>query len=332
MRWLVVMAAIAGTASTYGGEPRVRLVEPVREIWKGGRHNAFTDLVRFKGGWICVFREGRGHASGAGKIRIIASKDGVAWRPLGLISLENVDLRDPHICVTPDGRLMINGGAAYPASRDPVKDHYSWVSFSKDGTHWTKPERVCKSWEWLWRVTWHGGRAWGVAYGWDPKSKRRTYRATLYKSSDGIAYDAVTRFSIPQTTEATIRFDGETMYVLQRRDGKPNSAMLGIASPPYTKFQWKDLGIYFGGPNFVKGPDGNWWAAGRIIKKGAKTVVCRLDVTRGKLEPVLELPSGGDTSYPGLVWHDRTLWISYYSSHQGRARIYLAKVRIDSQN
>ena len=38
-------------------------------------------------------------------------------------------------------------------------------------------------------------------------------------------------------------------------------------------------------------------------------------------------PSGGDTSYAGLVWHDGLLWISYYASHEGKTSIYLAQVR-----
>ena len=42
----------------------------------------------------------------------------------------------------------------------------------------------------------------------------------------------------------------------------------------------------------------------------------------------LELPSGGDTSYPGLVWYDGILWVSYYSSHEGKTSIYLAKLTV----
>ena len=52
-------------------------------------------------------------------------------------------------------------------------------------------------------------------------------------------------------------------------------------------------------------------------------------MVNGKLTEALKLPSGGDTSYAGLVWHDGLLWISYYSSHEGKTNIYLAKVRID---
>jgi len=43
----------------------------------------------------------------------------------------------------------------------------------------------------------------------------------------------------------------------------------------------------------------------------------------------LEFPSGGDTSYPGMVFYDGILWVSYYSSHEEKTSIYLAKVKID---
>jgi len=43
---------------------------------------------------------------------------------------------------------------------------------------------------------------------------------------------------------------------------------------------------------------------------------------------LLKLPSGGDTSYPGLVWHNNLLYMSYYSTHEGKTSIYLAKIRI----
>ena len=31
-----------------------------------------------------------------------------------------------------------------------------------------------------------------------------------------------------------------------------------------------------------------------------------------------------------MVWHQGLLWISYYSSHEGKSSIYLAKVRLPS--
>lgn len=75
-------------------------------------------------------------------------------------------------------------------------------------------------------------------------------------------------------------------------------------------------------------PDGRILAVARLYAGGARTSLSWLDPESGKLTEVLKLPSGGDTSYPGLVLHDGLLWISYYSSHEERTSIYLAKVRI----
>ena len=51
-------------------------------------------------------------------------------------------------------------------------------------------------------------------------------------------------------------------------------------------------------------------------------------MTEHKMTKLLKLPSGGDTSYPGLVWHNDLLYMSYYSSHEGKTSIYLAKIKI----
>jgi hypothetical protein len=59
-----------------------------------------------------------------------------------------------------------------------------------------------------------------------------------------------------------------------------------------------------------------------------RTALCWLDVEAGKLTEFLTLPSGGDTSYPGLVFYEGLLWVSYYSSHEGKTSIYLAKVKL----
>ena len=59
----------------------------------------------------------------------------------------------------------------------------------------------------------------------------------------------------------------------------------------------------------------------------AKTMIAQLDA-QGQLHPLATLPSGGDNSYPGLVWENGTLWVSYYSSHEAKTSIYLAKLEL----
>ena len=65
------------------------------------------------------------------------------------------------------------------------------------------------------------------------------------------------------------------------------------------------------------------WAGFRHYVGKATTVLAQMTATN--LEPVITLPSGGDTSYPGFLWHDSMLWMTYYSSHEGKTDIYLAK-------
>jgi hypothetical protein len=74
--------------------------------------------------------------------------------------------------------------------------------------------------------------------------------------------------------------------------------------------------------------DGRLIAGVRLYDGGARTAIMSIDPQTGKPTELLKLPSGGDTSYPGLVWHNSLLWISYYSSHEGKTSIYLAKVRL----
>jgi len=67
---------------------------------------------------------------------------------------------------------------------------------------------------------------------------------------------------------------------------------------------------------------------GKDLASGAPVVsICRM--SEHGLSPILNPPSGGDCSYPGMVIDRGVLWVSYYSSHEGRARIYLARIRLE---
>jgi hypothetical protein len=305
----------------------------VKKIWDQAPHNAFTDLVRWDDQFYCAFREGRGHVSTDGKIRVLCSKDADTWRSMGLIALDGYDLRDAHLSVTPDARLMLLGGAAPRKKDGQSAPTGSFVSFSKDGSAWTKPQIVVEPGRWLWCVTWHEGKAYGVSY---PASKDPP-DIDLLTSNDGLAYKTLVPklYGVGWPNETTLRFDRSGVcYALVRRDkqgDQPYSAVLGISRGDYTQWQWHDLGPEFngfGGPNLIQLPTGPWLAAGRMHQGGVHTALCHLDMTEYKMTKLLRLPSGGDTSYPGLVWHNDLLCLSYYSSHEGKTSIYLAKVKI----
>ncbi|MNY78943.1 hypothetical protein D3C86_2193840 [compost metagenome] len=46
----------------------------------------------------------------------------------------------------------------------------------------------------------------------------------------------------------------------------------------------------------------------------------------GKIIKTIKLPSGGDNSYPGMLMDQKKLWVAYYSSHEGKSAVYLAKI------
>lgn len=327
---LSVLFTAVACGSAIAEPPSATIVE-VRKIWGAAPHNAFTDLAYWNGQFVCAFREGRRHVSTDGKIRLLTSADGSDWKSVALLALEGYDLRDAGLAVAPDGQLMLIGGVAPRKEDNERAPTGSFVAFSRDGVEWTEPKIVVEPGRWLWRVTWHKGTAYGVAYAANGGARY----TSLLTSDDGTEF----RELVPELldagypTEATLRVDGsDTMYCLQRRDGQApgNSAYLGISRPPYSDWQWHDLKIHFGGPNLLRLPNRQWIGAGRVHgPEGATTQLAWLDVEQKSLQPILELPSGGDTSYPGLVWHDGLLWVSYYSSHEDKTNIYLAKVKVE---
>lgn len=324
MRYTAASIAVAWLSAMAGG--LVSAAEPeivsVKKIWDRGAHNAFTDLIRFGDRWWCTFREAEAHGGSIGRVRVIVSDDGLDWRSAALVEQDGIDLRDPKLSVMPDGRLMlILGGSVYD-DQGKYRTRAPRVAFSKDGRQWTEPKKLLAEDHWLWRATWHKGLAWSVSKLGEGGHPRR---GMLYRSRDGLVWEWVTEFVLPNNTwnasETTLRFmpDGELIALT-----RPH--WIGTSRPPYTEWQWTKMKENIGGPNFIRLPDGSLWAAGRRYGEKKTTVLARM--TRDGYEPVLTLPSGGDCSYPGMVWHDGLLWISYYSSHEGKTSIYLAQVRI----
>ena len=200
--------------------------------------------------------------------------------------------------------------------------------FSPDGTTWSAPQRVLEEGDWLWRVTWHDGRAYGASYKTLPGASSES-ALTLVSSADGRTFERVVSLSVPgMPNETTLRFmpDGE-MVALVRREAGDRSAWVGRSRAPYTNWTWRETTHQVGGPNFIRLPDGELWASGRRYPGGPATVVARMTLDGG-YEPALTLPSGGDTSYAGMVWDANLLWVSYYSSHEGKTAIYLARVKV----
>ena len=348
---LILHGAVqALTAQSIENSGTVINIEPneVIKIWDKAPHNAFTDLIRFNNAFYCSFREASGHSVNKGqedgKVRVIKSTDGREWKSVALLEKEGIDLRDPKLSITPEGRLMIIMGGSVLKDGEML-ERIPQVAFSNEsGSSFTAPKKVIiapevqNDWDWIWRVTWNNGV--GYAINWQLQnweSGHPTGTIFLMKTEDGVHYEKVSYLEVcGYPNESTIRFDeDDKMYVVIRRergDHGDRTGVLATATAPYKEWDFHKLSELgrLGGPNFMFLDESTIILGSRAYNEvtGSSTRVVVMDL-KGNIKKTFRLPSGGDNSYPGLVIYDGALWISYYSSHQGKSSIYLTKIPVD---
>ena len=111
--------------------------------------------------------------------------------------------------------------------------------------------------------------------------------------------------------------------------------MFAFSKPPYKEFNYIRIGHSAGGQNIIQLEDGKWLIGSRESeyerpdnRKNIATVLFSTNED-GVYKRLAELPSGGDTSYPGFVLYQNKLWVSYYSSHEGSTAIYLSVIPLE---
>ena len=184
------------------------------------------------------------------------------------------------------------------------------------------------SWgDWTWRVTWHNGIGYTMNYQIGPQERRGPTAMYLMKTTDGKKYEKVSKIDLDGfPNEAVIRFDkaGE-MFVLIRRELEDQMGVFARSKAPFTQWDFKKLDYRLGGPNFLFMDDETIIAGTRLFDPEAYMGLL-VGNKEGNFKKVLRLPSGGDTSYPGLILEKNRLLVSYYSSHEGKASIYFAEI------
>lgn len=309
-----------------------------RCIWAAAPHNAFTDLAFHEGRLLCCFREGESHVSMDGRLRVLGSADGETWLPLALLEVEpGADLRDPHFAHSAAGGLLLL--AAVRRVEGGIVRYRSLVWHARSGTGgrgWSAPREVGEAGHWLWRAAEHRGRLWSVAYSVEPE-RFGTY---LYSSADGnawrrqpgpplVAGHPAGEAGYPNETDLVFRETG--VVAVTRRDaterGFPTQALLGTAASPRGPWSWRELGRRFGSPRLLALPDGRLLAAGRLYGP-TRCVLADLDAAAGTITELLVLAEDRDCAYPGLALCGAGVWVSYYSGHDTRAAIYVARVAL----
>ena len=309
--------------------PQVK-VHSVRKIaGDGDDHNAFTDLCRFRGRYYLTFRKcpiGHGIYPSS-SIVIMASDDGHKWEQVHTFSVLDRDTRDPHFLEFRD-RLFVYTGTwdCRPAvkNRFEVNDHLGFASWSADGKTWSDPEMLEGTHgHYIWRAATDGKKAYlcgrrkrHFARTDTRPDRDRLMECAILVSDDGLNWKYHGMMQPEYGNETAFRFqpDGSILGVARVGGGRP--AQVIRAQSPWTTFQSVDLDRPIGGP-LLADWNGHTLVGGRNTLAGKR--VCTLYwLVNDTLHQVVELPSGGDTSYPGFVQlNDRRALVSYYSSHEG---------------
>jgi hypothetical protein len=305
----------------------------VERIWDKAPHNAFTDLIRFNDRWVCAFREAPAHKGGVkdSRMRVLASTDAMGWESVGELADPRGDIRDAKLAILPDGRFMLLT-AIQLFDQTSGQTHQSIAFFSRDLKEWEGPIDVAEPNFWLWGIKFHKGVGYSIGYG--TAGKRQ---AQLFRTRDGVTFERVgepLKVDAPFPNENAIHFDEDDIARLLLRcdprsgEDKTAFAYVGSARPPYTDWTLKRSNLRVGGPALTRTPDGRLLGAGRLYEPKPRMSLFWVDPDAAMLTESLTFPSGGDTSYPGLVWRDGVLHVSYYSSHEGKSSIYFARIRV----
>lgn len=337
---LVAAPAIAPAA------PAVR-VENIRRVFHNGEHNAFTDLIRWRGQFWLTFRsspEGHG-VFASGSVIILTSADAKSWRQVHRFSVEGRDTRDPHFLIFKD-RLFVYTGAAY-VGKEKIRGtewnaHYGYATSTADGVSWTAAQPLEGTYgHYVWRAAAFGDRAYLIGRRWQghmPASGRATMQNALLESDDGLRWRFRSLIQETDGNETALLFEPDgTLLALCRTSA--DHAVLARSRPPYETWSRLQLDGYLGGPMLARWGD-QYLVGGRRrlpappTEKGpGQGITTLLWLTGARLEKTVELPSGGDNSYPGFVaLDDRRGLLSWYSTHEKDAAgkpitaIYLADV------
>ena len=303
--------------------PDVELLDLLR-VYGDGRHNAFTDLARWRGAYYIAFRNASSHfdpKAAEGKILVLRSADLRRWRRVAVLHVEGWDNRDPKLHPVGD-RLYLFTQSWSPEERT----HRTFMFCTDDGESWEGPYD-CGEYV-FWRPRRLAGWTYVAAYtGWDGED----WEVHLLRSKDCMRWELVTVMHRGEcVNETDLLFDGDEAVAFARRECGPRTTLLLRSRYPFTKWEAEDLGVIVQSPALLR-HEGRLLLSGRLLDGGQgvppRTAV--LDATRGSPKLLIELPSGGDNAYPGMVGlGEGLLAISYYSSHEEATNVYLALLHL----
>ena len=307
--------------------PFTELKELVK-VYSDGMHNAFTDIAFWKEEYWLSFRTGTRHfirERDDGVITVVRSADLYRWSRVARLRVEGWDARDPKLL--PWGsRLFLYTQCWSPS----LRIHASFCFYTDDGASWQGPFK-CGDYV-FWRPHIYGGKAYVAAY--RSGEKAEDWEVHLLESGDGVNWRYVATMARgDKVNETDIVFEDDKAWAFARREAGTRRLLMLESTPPFREWRSRELSRVVQGPAAIR-LNGKTFVSGRFfVEKGvARTGLFLLCGDRLKL--VFEFPSGGDCSYPGMLYRNGLLVMSYYSSHEGSGTgdapsdIYLALLNL----
>ena len=310
-------------------------IESVRRVYNDGNHNAFTDLCRFRDQYYLTFRncpDGHG-VYPSSRIIVLSSVDADKWQHVHAFSVPDRDVRDPHFLVF-GGTLFVYTGtwlcdpsepSPYGPEKRDLNDHLGYCAWSADGQVWQGPCILEGTYgHYIWRAATHGGKAYLCGRrkpGFVPtatlKDADPITQSALLESDDGFIWKTRGLFQESYGSETAFLFEDDGSILAVGRGRPPRPAQICRSRPPYQHWTHTDLDRNIGGPLLAKWGH-RYIVGGRKTTDRANHKTALYWLIGDRLQEIVELPSGGDNSYPGFVQvSDTRGLVSYYSSHEG---------------
>lgn len=341
--WLAQWTA---TALADEALPEIDVIN-VRRVFDNGEHNAFTDMIRWRGRFWLTFRScPDGHmVHSTASILVLSSDDGKTWDTVHQFSVLLRDTRDPHFLEF-RGKLFILTGTWFSGEGElaqedyDINKHLGYAVSTDDGETWSAPQQMEGTYgHYIWRAVTDGETAYlcgrrkrGYSEAESGAGGAAILEGALLASNDGLHWKFQSLFQTEAGNETAFQIlPDKTILALSRVEGL--TSQLARSQPPYLNWERKQLPHFIGGPMLAQW--GDRWLVGRRrnTQRGPKTALYWL--IDDELKLIAELPSGGDNSYPAFVHIDpeRGL-VSWYSSHEKDEKgqpitaVYLADVVI----
>jgi len=302
------------------------------ELWNAvtdDGHNFNTDLLLWNDYFYLIYQHSKTHFfDGDSKLVLLKSKDCRNWEKMSGIKYEGLEFRDPKLSVINKTLFLY---ALRNSAYDPEPSQ-TYYATSKDGYHWSSFKEIEPKGYLFWKPKTSDSLTWfNTAY------LNEHGKSILIKSTDGINWETVSTIYEGETNDETaleILSDGKIIITARleadpawHSGSKNASTLIAYSYPPYSEWvKTKSYLTRLDGPALITAdnkiiaagrfdPDGrdNWYGMSSIF--GRKRTAIYL-VEDNKLTLLTELPSCGDTSYPGIVKKDGYIYISYYTNDE----------------